>query len=675
MTDSLSKDETFIRRLTQIVLANLGNENFSVRELAQASGMSLYALSRRLHSVTGKPVNQFIREVRLHKALDMLQNEEYKASEVAYKTGFGSPAYFNKCFHEYFGFPPGKVKNGALTDHESGVPPQNDTDGKAGRGAVNTYFQSFAGTLIIVLVLVMAGLYLYRKIHKPGSTGNLVASDGRISLAVMPFQNMTNDTLLDIWQTGVQVNLITSLSNSEELMVRQVETVNAFLEAKGYTSYLSINPAIAASISQKLDAAVFVSGNISQAGNTIRLNARLNDAKTEELIKSFQIDGNPEMILQTIDSLSALIHNCLLISKLEKERPDLLPKKHNLPTQSPEAYRYYSLGQTAFFKNDFPRSIEYFLQALSVDSSLVSAMSGLSHAYYDLNNYTQGREWCIKSREKYALMSLKDKIRNDALYALYFKTLNDRIDCLRQLLALDDQNPMTWFNIGDCYYEMAEDEKAIPEFEKALDLFHKWETKPYWGAFYYELGICYHRTGQYKKEKRLYKKADRDFPGDPELMDQHAWLALTLGDTVKANRYLARWTEVRREQSWSEVRIARYLAYVYDMAGDTLKTEMSLRKALSLEPENPASMSSLANFLIDYSLNVDEGMQLIEKALAISPDNYNFLHNKGWGLYRQGIFDEAVEILQKSWAFRMQNSIYNHKAFLHLEEARKAASI
>jgi tetratricopeptide (TPR) repeat protein len=234
---------------------------------------------------------------------------------------------------------------------------------------------------------------------------------------------------------------------------------------------------------------------------------------------------------------------------------------------------------------------------------------------------------------------------------------------------------MTWFNIGDCYYEMAEDEKAIPEFEKALDLFHKWETKPYWGAFYYELGICYHRTGQYKKEKRLYKKADRDFPGDPELMDQHAWLALTLGDTVKANRYLARWTEVRREQSWSEVRIARYLAYVYDMAGDTLKTEMSLRKALSLEPENPASMSSLANFLIDYSLNVDEGMQLIEKALAISPDNYNFLHNKGWGLYRQGIFDEAVEILQKSWAFRMQNSIYNHKAFLHLEEARKAASI
>ncbi len=70
---------------------------------------------------------------------------------------------------------------------------------------------------------------------------------------------------------------------------------------------------------------------------------------------------------------------------------------------------------------------------------------------------------------------------------------------------------------------------AIPEFEKALELFHKWDIKPYWGAFYYELGISYHKTGQYKKEKKLYKKAERDFPDDPELMDQYAWLELVHG--------------------------------------------------------------------------------------------------------------------------------------------------
>jgi tetratricopeptide (TPR) repeat protein len=345
--------------------------------------------------------------------------------------------------------------------------------------------------------------------------------------------------------------------------------------------------------------------------------------------------------------------------------------KHFIPTFSPEAYMYFIMGQTAFYKNDFPSAIENYLQALAIDSSLVSAMAGISLAYYNLNNYTHGREWCIKSREKYDLMSLKDKIRNDALYALYFKTLSDRIKYLRQLLNIDDQNPMTWFNIGDCYYEMAEDEKAIPEFEKALEMFHKWGTKPYWGAFYYELGICYHRTGQYKKEKRLYKKADRDFPGDPGLMDQYAWLDFALGDTVGANRHLEELISVRKKESWSDARIAGYLAYVYSMAGMPEKEEESYRKALSLEPASPGRMNALAYFLIDKDLNIDEGLDLVDRALTIIPDNYACLHTKGWGLYKKGKYNEALGLLEKSWDLK---PMYQHKIYLHLEEAKKAVS-
>ncbi len=674
MTNSFSKDETFIRRLTEIILDNLGNEAFGVNELANASGMSLYRLGRRLNEINKKTVNQFIREVRLQKALDMLLNEEYTVSEVAYRTGFGSPAYFTKCFHEHFGYSPGKIKKGGNGSPDQGIFTGSNGNNKPAKITRTPKMLAYAGTLFLILVTSTVAYFIYTRVQKAGRNSDMTSPDGKISIAVMPFQNMTNDTLWNIWQNGIQINLITSLSNSEELKVRQTETVNSLLKAEGHTSYMSVSPSVASSISQKLDAALFVIGNISQAGNTIRLNAQLTDTKTEELQRSFQIDGPPEMILQSIDSLSTLIHNCLLISKLEKERPDLLPKKQYLPTQSPKAYRYYILGQTAFYKNDFPQAVEYFLQALSIDSSLVSALANISLAYYNMNNYAQGREWCIKSREKYDVMSLKDQIRNDALYSLYFKTLNDRIDCLRQLLALDDQNPMTWFNIGDCYYEMAEDGKAIPEFEKALELFKKWDTKPYWGAFYYELGICYHRTGQYKKEKRLYKKADRDFPGDPGLMDQYAWLDFALGDTVSANRHLEEFISVRKKELWSDARIESYLAYVYDMAGMPVKAEECLRKALSLEPDNPARMSSLANYLIDRDRNIEEGMRLVERALEMTPDNYNFLHNKGWGLYKQGRYSEAVELLQRSWDLRMQSSIYNHKAYQHIEKAKAAAA-
>ncbi len=110
MIDPADKDQIFIGKLSEIILANLGDENFGAKELADQSGVSQYTLSQVLHSITGKAINQFIRETRLQKALEMLQNEEVTASEVAYKVGFSSPTYFNTCFNDFFGFPPGQVK-------------------------------------------------------------------------------------------------------------------------------------------------------------------------------------------------------------------------------------------------------------------------------------------------------------------------------------------------------------------------------------------------------------------------------------------------------------------------------------------------------------------------------------------------------------------------------------
>lgn len=671
MTAPLSKDQEFINRLTGIIQSNLGNEKFGVDELARGSEMSRYRLSRKLHSISKKTVNQFIREVRLNKALEMLQDGEYTASEVAYRTGFSSPAYFTKRFHEYFGYSPGKVKEVDPGDREHNNLTQPSGGYEPGKGTRSTFVKSFPGILLLTLILSGLAYVIFNRINKSEPSDGLISSDGRISIAVMPFQNMTNDTLWDIWQQGIQTNLITSLSNSKELKVRQVETINSLLHSNGFTNYSSISPSVASSISQKLDAIVFILGSINQAGSILRINAQLINSKTEEPVKSFQIDGPPDMILHIVDSVSRLINRSLIISKLEEERPDALPNKHLIPTDSPEAYMYFIRGQTAFYKNDFPTAIEYFMKALAIDSSLVTAMSNISLAYYNDVKYEQARDWCLRSYRKYEMMSVKDKIKNDALYAVFFKTLNDRIRYLRQLIDFDDQNPMTYFNIGDSYFEMFEYDKAIPEFEKALELFKKWGTKPYWGAFYYELGISYHKTGQYKKEKKLYRKADRDFPGDPGLMDQYAWLALTMGDTVAAHRHIKNWISIRKEGSWSEARIASYLAYVYDMAGIPDKTEKFLRQALFLEPENPARMSSLASFLIDRNRNVEEGLNLVEKALELSPDNYNFLHNMGWGFYKQGKYKEALELLEKSWALR---PMYIHKIYLHLEEARKAYS-
>ena len=61
-------------------------------------------------------------------------------------------------------------------------------------------------------------------------------------------------------------------------------------------------------------------------------------------------------------------------------------------------------------------------------------------------------------------------------------------------------------------------EKAIPEFEKSIEIYNKWDSKPDWVLNYTEFGFAYHKTGQYNKEKELYKKAEQDFPDDPSLI-------------------------------------------------------------------------------------------------------------------------------------------------------------
>jgi TolB-like protein len=120
----------------------------------------------------------------------------------------------------------------------------------------------------ILSILIIAAVFAYPKIFKHDTLEKLRSSGEKISVVVMPFQNMTNDTTWNVWQVGIQNNIITSFSNSEELKVRQIESITGLLQSKGLTNYASITPSVASTISQKLEASVFIYGSINQAGST-----------------------------------------------------------------------------------------------------------------------------------------------------------------------------------------------------------------------------------------------------------------------------------------------------------------------------------------------------------------------------------------------------------------------
>ena len=528
--------------------------------------------------------------------------------------------------------------------------------------------------VLITAILVIAAIFAYPKIFKQDTLEKLRSSGERISVAVIPFQNLTDDTAWDIWQDGIQEMLTNSLSNSNELTVKQTESINNLIQSKGFPNYASITPSVASTVSQRMKTNVFIYGNIIKAGSIIRINAQLVDSKTEEVLKSFQIEGLSleEDIIRLIDSLSAKIKNTLIISNLGKSVS--YDYKNYAFTDSPEAFRSFIYGKNAFVKRDWPTAVNMLSQAIAIDSNFIGAFDLLAWAFWNQGKFNQAKGIAFKLYEKRDQLSIYMNAVLNHTYTYFFGTINEDIKCLKQILEIDDQLPVFYFVLGQDYNYISQFDKAIPELEKSMEIYQKWDSKPGWALNYYELGFAYHKTGQYNKEKRLYKKAEQDFPDNPLIIKRQVILSFAEGDTVAATHYIKKYIAVLKENSSSEADIKNSLAQIYAEAGLLENAEEFYLQALSLEPEDPVIVNTLAYFLIDNDKNINKGLELIDTALKLKPDNYNFLHTKGWGLYKQGRYQEALDMLQRSWDLRMNNAVYDHEAFLHLEAAKKAVA-
>jgi DNA-binding response OmpR family regulator len=102
-------DEKFIEKLMNIIEKHISEENFTIEEFESEIAMSKSQIYRKLKALTGKSPSRFVRSVRLSKARKMILEKQTTISEIAYSTGFGSPAYFTRCFKEEYGYSPSEI--------------------------------------------------------------------------------------------------------------------------------------------------------------------------------------------------------------------------------------------------------------------------------------------------------------------------------------------------------------------------------------------------------------------------------------------------------------------------------------------------------------------------------------------------------------------------------------
>ena len=103
--------DPFLTKFYEVIEMDLDNSSVRVDELAAHMNMSRSQLHRKLRAITDMTVTDVIRNYRLTRAAVFLK-EGFNSSESAYKAGFDSPAYFTKCFREFYSMTPSDFQKG-----------------------------------------------------------------------------------------------------------------------------------------------------------------------------------------------------------------------------------------------------------------------------------------------------------------------------------------------------------------------------------------------------------------------------------------------------------------------------------------------------------------------------------------------------------------------------------
>lgn len=388
-------DSEFISKLTQIVENNLANEDFCVNELADKFGISRSQIHRRLKSITNQSVSQFIREVKLIKSREMLSKKEGTVSEIAYRVGFGSPSYFNKCFHEYFGHSPGEfIKNSSEFPEKellkiNSEPEEIETVSKIKTTSSKkaSFKKSLLGLGVVIIIALSVLIYLYA--HKTETINDK-------SIAVLPLKSLSNDMQIKYIAQGLMEDIRNRLSRIEALEVKSQMSSERFIDAN-----MTI-PEIA----KELGVSYIVEGSIIPDNGRIRINIQLISAQKDKHVWAENFDKNLAGIHDFISDVSKQITE-QLETILTPHEIDLLSEQ---TIQFTEAHNFYLLGRYCLNlrgKVNHYKSKEFFNLALECDSNYSLAYAGLADSYARLaHNNDEPREEAFLKAKELALKAL-----------------------------------------------------------------------------------------------------------------------------------------------------------------------------------------------------------------------------------------------------------------------------
>jgi TolB-like protein/class 3 adenylate cyclase/Flp pilus assembly protein TadD len=374
------------------------------------------------------------------------------------------------------------------------------------------------------LTVATAGI-LWWKLSAPGvqlSSSELVAIAPATKpiVAVLPFDNMSQDKTQEYFSDGMTEDLITDLSKVSGL----------FVIARNSTfAYKGKSPDIR-EIGRELNAGYVVEGSVRKAGGRVRINAQLVDARTGNHLWAERYDRDFKDVFELQDEVLGKIVEALRVTLTPNEQQKLAQHE----TDNAEAYDLYLQGlrQESFFTRDGNQeSRRLFEQAITLDPNFALAYAHLAQAY----SLAQEFGW-TDEREKFAEKALnlaKKAVTLDddlpaahwALGRIYSRVpLRDHdraISALRRVVDLDPNFADGYAFLSSSLGAIGQGKEALAMIEKAMRINPQF---PFW--YYFILGRSQFFLEQFEPAEKSFKEAAER---NPTVSWPHYWLVATYG--------------------------------------------------------------------------------------------------------------------------------------------------
>ena len=507
----------------------------------------------------------------------------------------------------------------------------------------------FASYISFMVIVVMVCVVLYPKIFKPDRFRDLRDESGMITVAVLPFNNLTGDSSLYYWQNGISELLINGLAQSDELLVYSSHVVQDVLSGTKQVYSASLSPEIARRTASKISASTHITGNYIGSGNDVSIVLNLVNTEKGELIWTTRVDGDLKTNYRlVVDRLSDTVRNYLEIKALEnKVETDL----SNAFPNSADAYRHYIDGLNAIMASNYESAIESLSAAYEIDTSFTFAAFYLAFALSFNDQFTEDlAHWTTRAHE------LKNNLPSEyhpwieLWFACYItKDIDDIRRYCNLMYEAAHHSRFLLFDLGVTFKDFLYDNnKSIQAFEKLEALNRQWEDDWRYDMYYIEYTKVLLKADRPEEVDRIANIGLKVNPENRWLVLAKGAKSIMLDDTAAIEQYKKELREIIEKENAGKGEVEHFFGRMHLWAKDSLTAGKHFRLAYESDSEDYKSLLWLIACQERSNINIEECLSLSEIGLENQPESGPFLYCKGYALHKMGRHEEALAILREA---------------------------